>query len=46
LLAGWRTEATLRRALADPGRVARGDLAESEFARRAGLLRRVLLGGW
>ncbi len=46
LLAGWRTEATLRRAVADPGRVARGELAESEFARRAGLLRRVLLGGW
>ncbi len=46
LLAAWRTEATLRRAAADPGRVARGALAESEFARRFGLLRRAFSGGW
>ena len=46
LLAGWRAPATLRRAAAEPGRGARGALDESAFARRAGLLRRALLGGW
>jgi phytoene/squalene synthetase len=46
LLAGWRAEATLARAVADPGRVARGELAESEFRRRGSLLWRSMLGGW
>jgi hypothetical protein len=46
LRAGWRADATLRRAAAAPERVAQGALAESEFARRAGLLRRSLLGRW
>lgn len=45
LLAGWRAQATLRRAAADPARVARGALEESAFAARAGLLRRAVLGG-
>ena len=34
----WRTQATLRRALAAPGRVAGGALEESEFRRRASLI--------
>jgi len=46
LLAGWRTRATLVRAAADPGRVARGTLDESEMARRGALLWRALTGGW
>lgn len=46
LLAGWRAGSTLQRAASDPGAVARGELGESEFARRAGLLRRSILGGW
>ncbi|MEM0937398.1 MAG: squalene/phytoene synthase family protein [Pseudomonadota bacterium] len=44
LRAGWRAELTLRRAASAPGRVAAGALGESEFRRRAGLLRRVLTG--
>lgn len=46
LRAGWRAKAILKRAAEDPARVARGALEESEFARRAGLLRRALLGTW
>lgn len=46
LLSGWRSRATLGRAAQQPGRVASGALDESEFARRFGLLRRSLLGGW
>ena len=46
LLAGWRAGPTLARAEADPGCVARGELAESEFRRRGGLLWRALRGGW
>lgn len=46
LRAGWRAAPCLRRALAEPGRVAAGRLEESDFARRAGLLRRTLLGTW
>lgn len=46
LLAGWTTGPTLRRAAAEPGRVAAGRLAVSEFRRRAGLMSRALLGQW
>ncbi|MDV4145659.1 squalene/phytoene synthase family protein [Shimia sp. FJ5] len=46
LLAGWQAEGVLRRALEAPGRVASGDLAASEFARKAGLMRRALTGRW
>jgi phytoene/squalene synthetase len=45
LLAGWRARATLRRAAADPGRVARGALDGSALVARAGLLRRAVFGG-
>lgn len=46
LRAGWRAEQTLRRAASEPGRVAEGALEESDFARRAALLRRSLFNGW
>lgn len=46
LRAGWRTGPVLRRAAAVPQRVAAGRLEESGFVRHAGLLRRVLFGGW
>ncbi|WP_068116462.1 squalene/phytoene synthase family protein [Tropicimonas marinistellae] len=46
LRAGWRTETTLKRAVQTPQRVAAGTLAESEFSRRAGLMRRAFLGTW
>ena len=41
-LAAWRARALLARAQSDPGRVARGDLAESEFNRRW----RLITAGW
>lgn len=44
LLAGWRAPRVLRIAAAAPGRVAAGDLAESEFSRRGRLLWRVWRG--
>lgn len=46
LLAGWRADATLSRAAQDPGRVARGMLAEPEVARRASLAWRAATGRW
>lgn len=44
-LAGWQAEALLRRALREPGLVAEGQLALSEFGRRWGLLRAAIRGG-
>ncbi len=44
LLAAWRAKPLLRQARAHPDRVARGDLRQSEFVRRWGLLRRSLSG--
>ena len=46
LLAGWQAEGVLRRAVAEPARVAEGRLAPSEFRRRGGLLWRSLTGRW
>lgn len=46
LLSGWQAEGVLRRAAADPSRVAEGRLAASEFRRRGGLLWRSLTGRW
>lgn len=46
LRAGWRAGAILRAALSDPGRVGRGELAESEAARRASLIWRGVRGGY
>jgi phytoene/squalene synthetase len=43
-LAAWQTEALLRRAVAEPERVAQGALHLSEFARRWGLLRAGMRG--
>ena len=44
-IAAWQAEAVLRQAAREPGRVAAGALASSEFARRWGLLRAGLRGG-
>ena len=38
-LSGWQAAPVLRRAAADPGRIAAGTLRGSEFSRRLGLLR-------
>ncbi|WP_212525633.1 squalene/phytoene synthase family protein [Actibacterium sp. MT2.3-13A] len=46
LLAGWQAEGVLRRAAADPARVAEGRLAPSEFRRRGGLLWKGFTGRW
>jgi hypothetical protein len=46
LLAGWQAEGVLRRAVQAPGRVAQGALEASEFARKAGLMRRAITGRW
>ncbi|WP_116131766.1 squalene/phytoene synthase family protein [Tropicimonas sp. IMCC34043] len=46
LRTAWRAKATLTRAAARPADVAAGSLDESEFQRRAGLLRRSWLGDW
>lgn len=46
LFPAWQAGAVLRRALADPARVAAGGLAPSEFSRRAGLAWRAFTGRW
>lgn len=46
LATGWQAEGILKRALADPGRVAAGALAGPEVARRGGLLWKGLTGRW
>ncbi len=46
LLAGWRASATLRRAISNPGLIASGGLAESEFRRRGTLAWRSATGLW
>lgn len=46
LLVGWQAATLLRRAEADPGRVAQGTLGQSEFARRGSLLWKSATGGW
>ena len=46
MLAVWRAGPILRRAAAEPSRVADGTLEGSEFARRGGLLLRALTGRW
>ncbi|MDC0656653.1 squalene/phytoene synthase family protein [Leisingera sp. SS27] len=46
LLAGWQAEAVLKQAIRQPGRVAQGALGQSEFRRRAGLMRRAVTGRW
>ena len=42
--AGWQAEGLLTQVLADPGRVAEGQMGLSEFARRFGLLKAAVLG--
>ncbi|MGC9420111.1 MAG: squalene/phytoene synthase family protein [Rhodovulum sp.] len=44
--AAWQTGTLLRKAAADPRRVAEGRLGSSEFRRRAGLLFRVMTRRW
>lgn len=46
LLAGWQAETVLKQAIREPERVAQGALGQSEFRRRAGLMRRAVLGRW
>ncbi|MBK5945495.1 hypothetical protein CCR83_03275 [Rhodobacter veldkampii DSM 11550] len=46
LYTGWQARAILAQAAADPGLVAAGGLGQSEFARRAGLVRLALTGRW
>ena len=46
MLAGWRASATLGRAMADPGLIASGGLAESELRRRGTLAWRSATGLW
>ena len=46
LLAGWQTAALLRAVQGDPGLVARGELALSEFARRGSLVWQAFTGRW
>ncbi|MCW8842217.1 MAG: squalene/phytoene synthase family protein [Rhodobacteraceae bacterium] len=46
LLAGWQAEGVLRRAMDAPGRVGAGALDGSEFAKKAGLMRRAMTGRW
>jgi phytoene/squalene synthetase len=46
MLPGWQAEAILRQAIAEPQRVAAGELGTSEFRRRAGLIWRVSTGRW
>ena len=46
MLAGWRASATLGRAMADPGLIASGGLAESEIRRRGTLAWRSATGLW
>ncbi|PWE29033.1 phytoene synthase [Pararhodobacter marinus] len=44
LRAGWRSDALLRQSATFPGRVRAGQLAQSEFMRRGGILLRQILG--
>ena len=46
LLPGWQAEALLRQAMQAPRRVADGTLAQSEFARRGGLMLQAMTGRW
>lgn len=46
LRTGWRTRAVLRRAAAEPGRVAQGTLGGAEFTRRTSLAWCTLRGRW
>lgn len=46
LYPGWLARGVLRRAAAEPARVLQGQLAPSEFARRASLLLPAFLGRW
>ncbi|MCE2522472.1 MAG: squalene/phytoene synthase family protein [Rhodobacteraceae bacterium] len=46
LLAGWRASSTLDRAISNPGLIAAGRLAESEFRRRGVLAWRSATGLW
>ncbi|OBY27288.1 squalene/phytoene synthase family protein [Leisingera sp. JC1] len=46
LLAGWQAKAVLKQAIREPERVAQGALGQSEFRRRAGLMRRAVTGRW
>jgi len=46
LMAAWRAEGILKRAVTDPRRVADGALAGSEFAGNSGLMLRALSGRW
>ena len=46
LFASWQAEAILKQAAAEPHRVAEGTLGQSDFAKKAGLLRRSLTGRW
>ncbi|KUJ85942.1 phytoene synthase [Ruegeria marisrubri] len=46
MLAGWQAEAILGQALKEPARVAVGALGQSEFRRRASLIRAVVTGRW
>lgn len=46
LLPAWRSEALLKQAVTEPQRVADGNLMDSEFTRRWGLLWRSMSGRW
>lgn len=46
MLLGWKAEAILKRAAAQPERVAAGALAGSEFSANAGLMFRAMTGRW
>ena len=46
LFAGWQAEAILKQVADEPQRVAEGALGQSDFAKKAGLLRRSLTGRW
>lgn len=46
LLAAWKAEGVLKRALSQPGRVAEGALEGSAFAANVGLMTRALSGRW
>ena len=46
LLAGWQTEALLKQVVADPLLVVQGQMGQSEFSRRGGLLWQAVTGRW
>ncbi|MGH1354445.1 MAG: squalene/phytoene synthase family protein [Thalassovita sp.] len=46
MLLGWKAEGILKRAAAQPQRVAAGALAGSEFTNNAGLMLRAMTGRW